>query len=71
MKANVGSADKVIRIVIGLAIIVLGIVFKSWWGALGLLPLATVVLSWCPLYVPLGITTRKATSQPPPTGGQA
>jgi predicted RND superfamily exporter protein len=67
MKINVGSADKVIRIVLGLLIIVLGIVFKSWWGAIGLVPLATVALSWCPLYSLLGVTTRKAAPQPPPT----
>ena len=63
MKANVGSVDKVIRVVLGLVIIVLGIVYRSWWGLVGLLPLATGLLNFCVLYVPLGISTRKAAPQ--------
>jgi len=60
MKANVGGVDKVIRVVLGLVIITLGIVYKSWWGAIGVLTLATVAFSFCPLYTVLGISTRKA-----------
>lgn len=59
MKANVGKADKVIRIVLGVAIIAAGIYFKSWWGAIGIIPILTAAISWCPLYTPLGIKTRK------------
>ena len=59
MRANVGGADKVIRVVLGLLIIVLGIVFKSWWGLVGLLPLATALINFCPLYTLIGISTRK------------
>lgn len=57
MQANVGSADRMIRIVLGLAIIVVGIVMKSWWGAIGLLPLLTGVLRCCPAYMPFGLST--------------
>jgi type IV secretory pathway TrbD component len=63
MKANVGGVDRVIRIVAGLIIIVLGVVFKSWWGLVGLLLLATGLLNFCLLYVPLGISSRKAAPQ--------
>jgi hypothetical protein len=63
MKVNVGSADKVVRIILGLVIIALGIVYKSWWGAIGLLTLATVAFSFCPLYTLFGISTRKAAPQ--------
>lgn len=63
MRANVGGADRVIRIVAGLIIIVLGIVYKSWWGLVGLLPLATGLFNFCVLYIPLGISTRKAAPQ--------
>ena len=63
MKVNVSSADKVVRIILGLVIIALGIVYKSWWGAIGLLTLATVAFSFCPLYTLLGISTRKAAPQ--------
>lgn len=59
MQANVGSADRMIRIVLGLAIIVVGIVTKSWWGAIGLLPILTGVLRCCPAYMPFGLSTCK------------
>jgi len=59
MKPNVGGVDRIIRIVIGIAIIATGVYFKSWWGAIGLIPLLTGALSWCPLYIPLGISTVK------------
>jgi len=60
MKKNIGSVDRVIRIIIGL--FVLSLIFwgpKSLWGLLGLLPLLTAVISWCPAYAPFGITTCK------------
>jgi len=59
MKGNIGITDRVIRIVIGLAVGVLGIVFKSWWGLLGLIPLATAAVGTCPLYLPFGISTKR------------
>ncbi len=59
MTCNIGKSDKAVRIVIGLVIVVLGIVFKSWWGLLGLIPVLTALIGWCPLYVPLKISTRK------------
>ena len=59
MKCNVGGADKAIRIVVGLAIIVVGVVAKSWWGLVGLLPLGTGLIGWCGLYPLLKISTSK------------
>ncbi len=59
MKPNIGNTDRIIRIVLGLAIIALGIGFKSWLGLIGLVPLATAAVSTCPLYMPFGISTRK------------
>jgi hypothetical protein len=59
MKANVGSVDRTIRIIIGLAIIVIGIIMQSWWGLVGILPLATGLASRCGLYSVLGINTCK------------
>jgi predicted RND superfamily exporter protein len=59
MKKNVGGTDKTIRIIAGCVIIVLGIIFKSWWGALGLLPLLTGIFGVCLAYVPFGISTCK------------
>jgi Protein of unknown function (DUF2892) len=54
---NVGKVDRIIRIVAGLAIIGAGVVLHSWWGAIGVVPLATGFLRWCPAYVPVGINT--------------
>ncbi len=59
MNANMGKTDKIIRVLLGIAIIALGIYFKSWWGAIGLIPLLTATIGWCPLYAPFKISTRK------------
>lgn len=60
MSPNVGSVDRVVRIVVGLALIGAGIYYKAWWGAIGAVPLLTALLGWCPLYLPLGIRTCPA-----------
>ncbi|MDR3667537.1 MAG: DUF2892 domain-containing protein [Ignavibacteriaceae bacterium] len=59
MVKNIGSADKIIRVVLGLAIIVTGIAVQSWWGAVGLIPIVTAGVSFCPLYTIVGLTTCK------------
>lgn len=59
MKKNVGSIDRVIRIVLGVAIVGLGIYNQAWWGVLGIIPLFTASISICPLYLPFGISTCK------------
>jgi hypothetical protein len=60
MTANVGSVDRIIRIVLGLAILSLLFLLEGnarWWGLLGLVPLATGLISWCPAYKLLGMNT--------------
>jgi hypothetical protein len=59
MQKNVGGIDRGIRIVVGIAIIAAGVIYQNWWGALGLIPLATALLGWCPPYAILGINTCK------------
>ncbi len=59
MKKNVGSVDKVIRIILGVLIIALGIYNQSWWGLVGIVPLFTAFISWCPVYSLIGISTNK------------
>ncbi len=59
MKLNIGNTDRLIRIVLGVAIAVLGIVFKSWLGLIAIIPLGTAAVGTCPLYLPFGISTRK------------
>ena len=60
MENNVGTVDKSARIVVGLVILAIGLHFHSWWGAIGLVPLVTGLLNWCPLYKVLGLNTCKA-----------
>ena len=59
MQCNVGTGDRIFRLVAGVVIIALGIYFRSWWGALGAIPLLTGITRWCPLYLPLKINTGK------------
>ena len=59
MKANVGETDRIIRIVLGIAIIIAGIVLHTWWGLVGLLPIVTGLIRFCGLYAVLGINTVK------------
>lgn len=63
MKKNMGSADRVIRGILGVAILAAGYYYKSWFGLIGLVPLATAFISWCPAYLPFGISTSRAKSK--------
>lgn len=57
MKKNMGKSDKSFRLVIGIAAVALGIYYQSWWGAVGIIPLATSFIGWCPAYAPFGFST--------------
>lgn len=59
MTKNVGTIDRTVRIVAGLALIGWGLFAQSWWGAIGAVPLLTGLVGWCPAYLPLGIKTCK------------
>ena len=54
---NVGSADRAIRLILGLVIIAIGYYYQSWWGAIGIVPIFTALIGWCPAYLPFGIST--------------
>jgi len=60
MKKNVGKTDKVVRIVLGVAIAAAGIYFKNWWGLLAIVPLGTAFINFCPLYAIFGLSTCPA-----------
>ena len=68
MKKNIGNVERAIRIVVGiilLSFIVIGP--KTLWGLIGLLPLVTGYIGWCPTYALFGISTCKnEKSQKPP-----
>ncbi len=57
MKCNVGSTDRLIRIIAGLIIAIAGVWFDSWWGLLGLVPIATGLFKVCLFYIPFNIST--------------
>ena len=57
MKPNVGGIDRTLRIVLGLGIVAAGFYFKSYWGFVGLVPLLTAGVRFCPLYSILGLRT--------------
>jgi hypothetical protein len=58
MKANVGGIDRVLRIVLGIALIALTLAGTiGAWGWIGVLPLATGLIKVCPLYSLLGTST--------------
>ncbi len=60
MKANVGSVDRALRIIVGITLIVLAALDQIGpWGWLGIVPVLTGVLRNCPAYTLLGIRTCK------------
>ena len=61
MKVNVGGIDRVLRIAIGAVLIGLVVTNQiGWWGWLGVIPLATGLVGWCPPYAMLGFSTCKS-----------
>ncbi len=64
MKANVGGVDRAFRIVAGIVLLALVFILQSedglWlWGLIGIVPLATGVMNWCPAYSMFGMSTCK------------
>jgi hypothetical protein len=62
MTRNIGIIDRAIRAIVGL--VAISLVFigpQTAWGWLGLVPLATAIVGWCPPYALLGINTSTAT----------
>jgi hypothetical protein len=58
MDKNVGSVDRLLRVIVGLALIAMVFVGpQTAWGWIGIVPLVTAGMSWCPLYTVLGIST--------------
>jgi hypothetical protein len=60
MHANIGTADRVIRLVLAAGLFSLFFILDGdpkWLGLIGIVPLATGLLRWCPLYSLFGIRT--------------
>ena len=59
MIKNVGGVDRILRIVVGLALLSLVWIVPTNWGWLGLIPLLTGLMNFCPAYTLLGMNTCK------------
>jgi hypothetical protein len=58
MNKNVGSVDRALRVVAGLVLLSLTVIGpKTLWGLIGIVPLLTALVGWCPAYTLLGIRT--------------
>ena len=58
MNKNVGGIDRIARIVVGLTLIALAVTHVIGpWGWIGVVPLLTAVIGWCPAYTLLGFKT--------------
>ncbi len=61
MQKNVGGIDRILRIVVGIVLIALVFVGpQTPWGWIGVVPLGTALIGWCPAYLPFGLSTCKA-----------
>jgi len=57
MECKMGDQDRLSRIVAGIILIVFAMITGNFIGWLGIIPLITGIVGWCPLYGPLGINT--------------
>lgn len=65
MTTNMGSTDRILRVIAGIALVLFAIfgpadVAWKWIGWIGIVPLVTALVGWCPAYVLLGIKTCKS-----------
>ena len=66
MKRNIGTIDRALRVLAGIALVVVGFAVLEGTagivvGVIGLIPLGTGVIGWCPLYSLFNLRTRKQT----------
>ncbi len=69
MTRNIGTTDRVIRIIAGLGLLSLLFILEGnarWWGLIGLAPIATATLGYCPPYAWMGISTCAKAEAPGP-----
>jgi len=57
MKCNVGRTEQIVRIALGVIVIFAGFYLKSWWGLIGLVPIITGWIRYCPVSDMLGVST--------------
>ena len=63
MSGNIGTIERIVRVIVGLVILSLTVVGpESPWAYLGIVPILTGLSGWCPLYSVFGISTRRKTA---------
>ena len=61
MIKNIGTIDRTLRVIVGLALIALSVTGTTGpWGWAGIVPLVTALVGWCPAYTLFGIKTCKS-----------
>lgn len=64
IKSNLGTIDRAIRIIAGAALLALVFVGpQTPWGYVGVVPLLTGLIGFCPAYCPLGLSTCRLSKQ--------
>ena len=63
MNKNIGNMDRLIRIILGLALIIWGVITMNYLGAIGLILVATALAQRCPAYKVIGVKTNKGEEQ--------
>lgn len=64
MTKNIGDLDRALRVIAGLSILGVGLYLKTWWGLIGVIPLISASIRWCPLYLPFGLNTLRKKIKP-------
>ena len=57
MTTNVGTVDRALRVIVGLALLGLAVFGGHWWGWIGAVPLVTAAVGFCPAYRLIGLST--------------
>jgi len=64
MNKNVGGIDRILRVVVGLLLIALAATGTvGAWGYVGIVPIVTAAIGWCPAYLPFGFSSCKTRSE--------
>jgi hypothetical protein len=59
MTKNMGQKDRAVRAIFGVLLLMYGLIFQNLIGAIGLIPLVTAIIGYCPLYSVLGVTSNR------------
>jgi hypothetical protein len=64
MNKNVGGIDRTVRVVVGVSLVALAATGTvGAWGYVGIVPILTGAIGWCPAYLPFGFSSCKTRSE--------